>query len=204
MAPPGPRTLSRFRHLGQRVELVQVHVVGLEQLQRLLQLRARVVLHAAFGLAGQEALLAIGRERRPQPLLRIAVAGRNVEVVDAAIHGLGHDVRGRAGLLVHHHNAAEADHRQMFAGLAQRAPRNGVRCGLGLSITAARRCKTGCGNRCMFQKDAAFHGLTPWGGMRRSAYAKHSCTFGLRRACGITGEAAGPGKNRTGPAIRPP
>ncbi len=67
-------------------------MIGLEQAQRLFKLLARVVFHPAFCLASQKAILAIGSQRRPQPLLRVAVAWRNVEVVDPAIHGLGHNI----------------------------------------------------------------------------------------------------------------
>jgi hypothetical protein len=107
------------------LELVEVEVVGLEQTERILEVGARIVLQAAVGFAGQKALVAIGLERHTQPLLRVAVAGRDIEIVDAAVDGFGDDVGGGARLFIHDHNAAEADEGKMLAGLAQRAASNG-------------------------------------------------------------------------------
>ena len=70
------------------MKLVKIDVICLEQPQRLLKICARVVLHAAVGFAGEEAILAIGRQRRAETLLRVAIAGSDVEVIDSAVDGL--------------------------------------------------------------------------------------------------------------------
>jgi hypothetical protein len=53
------------------MELVEINVIGLQQPQRLLKLLPRFLFGAPLGLAGEKDILAIGLERRTQPLLRI-------------------------------------------------------------------------------------------------------------------------------------
>lgn len=103
------------------MELVEIDVVGLQQLQRLFELRARFVPRSTLRLAGKEAVLAIGRERGSQPLLGIAVAGRDIEVIHTTVHSFSHDVAGRARLLVHRNNPTEADDGNFLAGPAKRS-----------------------------------------------------------------------------------
>jgi hypothetical protein len=74
------------------VELIEIEVIGLEQTKRLLEILARVFFQAAVGLAGKEAVLAIGRERGAETFLCVAIAGRDVEVIDAVVDGFGDDV----------------------------------------------------------------------------------------------------------------
>lgn len=116
----------QLSHFGEGVELVEVHVIGLEELQGIFQLFAATVAGAVFGLAGEEDAVAIGGEGRAEALLRIAVAGGDVEVIDAAVHGFGDDVGGSAGGLIHDDDAAKADDRELLAGFAQLAAGDGM------------------------------------------------------------------------------
>jgi hypothetical protein len=67
------------------VDLDQVDVVGPQPLQAGVDLGPRLVAVAQAGLGGQEDPVADLRHPRPQAQLRVAVAGGDVEVVDAGV-----------------------------------------------------------------------------------------------------------------------
>jgi hypothetical protein len=87
------RGLERAAGAGHLVELVevsdgvqleQVDAVGLQPLEGGVDLRPRRVTLALAGLGREEDALADPRHPRPEPQLSLAVARRDVEVVDAA------------------------------------------------------------------------------------------------------------------------
>jgi len=75
------------------VELVDIHVIGLQRAERFLQLAGGIGCGALCRLAGEEALVAVGREAG-RGGTGIAVGGGDVEVADAAVYGLGDDAVG--------------------------------------------------------------------------------------------------------------
>ena len=103
-------------HVAEGVKLIKVEVVGLEQLEGLLEFLRRPSSIPFQGLAGQEAFLAVGLQGRAKTLLGVAVVRGHVEVVDPSIHGLGHEVGRLLGRHVLHDHAAEADDREFFLG----------------------------------------------------------------------------------------
>ena len=109
-------SLLDLLHVGQGVKLIQVEVVGLEQLERLLQFLRRTGGIPFKGLAGQETLVAVGLQRRAESSLGVAVEGGHVEVIHASIHGLGNEIGRLLGRHVLHDHAAEADDREFFLG----------------------------------------------------------------------------------------
>jgi len=118
-----PARAGDLRHvlrLGDRVELVEIHVVRAQPPQRLVQLALRPLGQPLAGLAGQKDLLAIRLQRRAQLDLGIAIAGRHVEIVDPQLfHGPRHQAIGHGLLLIHHQDTAETHHGEHLTGLAQ-------------------------------------------------------------------------------------
>ena len=172
----GAEHLVEIGHLCEGVELVEIDVIGLEQLERLLEVGARIVFHAAVGLAGQEAVVSVGRERRAEAFLRVAVTGGHIKVVDAAIDSFRHDVGGFASGFVHHNDAAEGDKGKLFAGLAKGATGDGISGGLGRCFELTGRSNGGSRDCRPPDEFAAFHGVPPVGWNERSAYGNYSCT----------------------------
>ena len=102
------------------MKLVQVHVVRTQPPQRLLQFLCCLVLRALPGLAGKENRATVGLKGRPQALLRIAVTRRDIEVADPTLDRLCYQAAGGSRLLIHHQDAAKANHRELLTGSAQR------------------------------------------------------------------------------------
>src|ERR1700751_813441 len=139
------------------MELIQIDVVCLQQSQGFFKLLARIVLHAAFGFACKKTILAIWCQRRPQPLLRIAIAGSDVEVIDAAIHRFRHYVLGVSGVLIHYNDAAKANDREVLTCLSEWPSCNGL-CRCGGCEPGARSSRGGKG--ALLYKVTTFHS---WG-----------------------------------------
>jgi hypothetical protein len=94
--PARPGHAVQLGRVADRVELDEVDPVGPEPLQAPVDLRPGALAVAPFGLGGEEDALANPRHPGPEPQLRVAVAGRHVEVVDAGVQGeLDRAVGGR-------------------------------------------------------------------------------------------------------------
>jgi hypothetical protein len=116
------------------MQLPEVHVVGLEQLQRFLDHAHRIVARPLLGLGGQEGLIAAARHHFADvllaPALRPAVDRRGVDVVDAQVQRAlddGHGYVEVAGAL-QRGLAAQREDAHAVAGLAQVAGRHGRGC----------------------------------------------------------------------------
>ena len=94
------------------MELEEVEMVRAQALQRALEFRFRLRARVLAALAGEEGVLAVRLQRRAELHLRVAIGGRDVEVVDAAFHRPGHGAVRLALLRLHHHDPAEADDRK--------------------------------------------------------------------------------------------
>ena len=81
-APPGAYAVLPLVLVDQVVQLQQVDVVGPQLLQRAADLLIRGVRRPLSGLGGQEEVVAVLFEERPEPQLCFAVAGGDVDVVD--------------------------------------------------------------------------------------------------------------------------
>jgi hypothetical protein len=96
--------------VADRVQLQQVDMVGLQPLQGSLDLAPGRLAVTLAGLGGQEDPVPDVRHPRTEPQLRVAVPGRDVDVVDAAVEGfldraVGHvlgDVTERRGAVDEH------------------------------------------------------------------------------------------------------
>ena len=101
-APPRTGCEVQVGKVADRVQLQQVDMVGLQPFQRPVDRRPGALGVTVAGLGREEQVGAAGlevRHQRPEPQLRIAVARRHVEVVDAGVERLLH--RGVGGVLCH-------------------------------------------------------------------------------------------------------
>ena len=114
------------------VQLPEVDVIGLEQLERLLDHAHGAVARALLGLGGEEGLVAaLGHDLADvllAPALRAAVDGRRVDVVDAQVEGALDDGHGDVEVvgLLERGLAAEREDADFVAGLAQIARGHGA------------------------------------------------------------------------------
>jgi hypothetical protein len=142
-APDGTEYLRHVFFLRHRMKLIQVHVIRAQVPQRRLELGGRASARSLQRLARKKDVLSIRLERRPEHLLGIPVAGRDVEVVHAAIDGV-RDALGRLRRArVHDDDAAEADDGELLAGAAE-----------GAALERASRGSFGCRQR---RRKAAQH-----------------------------------------------
>jgi hypothetical protein len=70
------------------VVLIQIEVIRAQMFERLFQFRERARFVALLCLAGEEDAPPVRLERRPQHLLGVSIARRNVEVIDTGLDGL--------------------------------------------------------------------------------------------------------------------
>jgi hypothetical protein len=93
--PVGGEDLLHLLHLGEVVDLPEVDVVGLEELERLLEQLERAVSGPVVGLRREERLRAPMLHDLPDvalaPALRTAVPRRGVDVVDPDVERFLHD-----------------------------------------------------------------------------------------------------------------
>ena len=138
MAPPGAEDRLDVGLLRHRVVLVEVEVVGAHLPQGALELLGRGLLRPTLGLAREEDALAVRLERGAEHVLGVSVARGDVEVVDARVDRRAH-ARGRLlGRRVHHHDPAEADHRELLARPPEGPPLEAARPVLPLEPLEAR------------------------------------------------------------------
>ena len=103
------------------VQLEQVDVVGLQPLERPVDRRPGGVVAAVAGLGREEDPVADGGHDRAEPQLGLAIAGRDVEVVDAGVEGqLDRLVGGVLGDLTEGRGPVDDD-RTLVAETAQSA-----------------------------------------------------------------------------------
>jgi len=119
--PAGTKGSRDILIRGQSMELIEIKVIGLEDLKRMLQLFAGLSGRAHHGLAGEKAAAAIRSQCGPQSLFGVTVAGRHIKIIDAVIKSPRHHLIGHILLLVHHQNAAETQDREFFTGAAETA-----------------------------------------------------------------------------------
>ena len=116
------------------MQLPQVHVVGLEQLERLVDHAQRGFAGAFLGLGGEKCLVApVGHDLADvllAPALGPAVDGRSVNVVYAQIERPLNDGHGRVKVVAALKGglAAKGEDAHLVAGLAQVARGHGRRC----------------------------------------------------------------------------
>ena len=120
----GKGALDVLFDVAKAVQEVAFESVGLKKTERFVQLFLGPPA-APVALAGKEAAIAMRLESRAETLLGLAVSRGDVEVVDAAADGLGHNVRGLFGRRLVDQHAAESEHRNRFPGPAERAPLQG-------------------------------------------------------------------------------
>ena len=136
-----PAGTQRLLHIGrphQVVQLVQIKVIGLEQLQRLLQLLSRAALSRRLVLQARKYLLAVQALEAHAHFgfaLALAVGGRHIEVVEPAVEGV---VDRRGALLLFDSGSAPAREIPPPKASARSGPARGVG-GPGASRRAARR-----------------------------------------------------------------
>ena len=99
-----------------RVQLVEVEVLAAEQSERLVELRAHAVGVAAERLAGHEEVAAHRRHERTEQLLRPAVLGRDVEVVDTSAEGRVEGLLGDRRIGAPERGTTEDRHRGVVTG----------------------------------------------------------------------------------------
>src|SRR5581483_1328173 len=102
--------------------LIQVEMVGAQMLQGAAQFGLRARARPFRRLAGEKDAVALAFERRAELLLRLlilAVAGRDIEIGDAAIQRLAHESVGLLLCLPGHDDSAESDDRKLPPGAPQ-------------------------------------------------------------------------------------
>ena len=77
------------------MELIDVEVIGVKLCEGFLQFLLRAGAIPQHGLAGEVHLRAIGAQRIAQLQLSVSVTGRYIEVIDAALDGVGNKAGGR-------------------------------------------------------------------------------------------------------------
>ena len=97
------------------VELIEVKVVGPESFQGTAQLTLCLSGAALARLAREKHLVAMGFECRPEAFLSVPIPGCHVEIVDAALDGLGDILIGIYRRDIAHDDPAEADDRQLHS-----------------------------------------------------------------------------------------
>ena len=111
--------------LDEVVELDEVDVLDVHALQRAFELGASAVAATLTGLRGEEDTVPVRGEPRPQAVLRGAVAGGGVDVVDAELGDLLQ--RGVGPALAHaaEGGSPENDPRRLVPGAPERTTRQG-------------------------------------------------------------------------------
>ena len=89
------------------MQLIEVQRGDAQAVERAVQLLPRCLPAALGGLAGEEEVIAVASEPRPQPQFSLAIGGRYVNVIDAVPHG---QLDGAVGLRLRH--APERDRAQ--------------------------------------------------------------------------------------------
>ena len=97
------------------MKLVEVHMIGPQPLERFLQFRSGTILRSPFGLAGEKDIFAIRLQGGPKFDLRVPVARRDIEIVDALFNRLRDEPIGMLLLDAADHHPAEANDRQSLA-----------------------------------------------------------------------------------------
>jgi hypothetical protein len=109
----GGDAVLRLFHAAYRVKLEQVEAVGAESPQRITHLLRRLRPAAVRGLACQEDLVPQSDEGWSQLLLRVAVGGRDIVVVDPAVERLARPPVCLLLLCAHHNDAPHRDDGQL-------------------------------------------------------------------------------------------
>ena len=151
----GGEDLVELGHFGEGVELVEVEVFGAQSFQRALEFLARAVTSSFLRFAGEKTAGAVGLERGAEAILRVAVAGGDIEIVDAATEGFGDEIVSGVLSVVHDGDAAEGDDGEVDAGFAERTLGDGVLVG-GCVRERSGTEKRGGGSG--FQEIATVHG----------------------------------------------
>ena len=105
------RAENRFHFLRARhvVELVEIEVVGPQDLQRALQFLGRLLPAALRRLAGEKHVVSKGFESRTENILRVAVGRGDVEVVHPAFDRPFHVPGSVFNGFIHAYDPAETD-----------------------------------------------------------------------------------------------
>ncbi len=103
------------------VKLEEIDVVGLQPLERLLELAPGIAIATLVGLRRHEHLVPAMRKHLPVVQLRVLVYGRGIEVVDSDIDRPIDDLDGLGRPLVESGFSAETEYRSTKARPAQRS-----------------------------------------------------------------------------------
>jgi len=109
--------LKPFSHSCHGVKLIKIEVLRLQKAKRFLEFGVGFLPGALVSFAGKEDFVSLSDERGPEPLLRVAVDGRDVEVIDPTFHCRGYAPVGLGLRRTFDDDAAQADDRKHLSGL---------------------------------------------------------------------------------------
>jgi len=158
-AASGSEDALRIVHAYDFVKLKQVNVVGLQPLERLVDLFGRGLGVAAIDLGHEEDLLAIAVAQRLAHAyftVAVVVVPAVVHEGDAVVDRSANDLDGLSLTGIADVIAAETEHRHWLAGMAQSSGRNATRV-RGLRDIAELGDHSG-GNRCLQKLPSITHG----------------------------------------------